>query len=99
MPRQGRKPVKGLSRSSTSIRLRPTSRGKREARAMTKTLYKLDERRNSSLDQVREAPASAFKPLALPAVVAAVRIVAQSTSHKPGHRELPAERRRRVGSN
>jgi hypothetical protein len=66
---------------------------------MTKTLYKLDKQWNSSLDHVREAPASAFKPLALPAVVAAVRILAQPTSRKPVHRELPAGLRRRSGSN
>jgi hypothetical protein len=66
---------------------------------MTATLYKLDSQRNSSLDRVREAPDSAFKPLALPAVVAAVRIVAQSGSRNPSHRELPRQPRRQAGSN
>jgi hypothetical protein len=62
-------------------------------------LYKLDSQRNSSLDQVREAPDSAFKPLALPAVVAAVRIVARPGPGHPVHRELPRARRQQAGSN
>ena len=66
---------------------------------MTAKLYKLDSQRNSSLDQVREAPESAFKPLALPAVVAAVRIVAQPGPRPPVHRELPPVLRQRAGSN
>ena len=66
---------------------------------MTATLYKLDSQRNSSLNQVREAPDSAFKPLALPAVVAAVRIVAQPGSRNPARRDSLPEQRRQAGSN
>jgi hypothetical protein len=65
---------------------------------MTAKLYKLDSQRNSSLDQVREAPESAFKPLALPAVVAAVRIVARPGPRHPVHGELPPMLRRQAGS-
>ena len=66
---------------------------------MTATLYKLDSQRNSSLDKVREAPDSAFKPLALPAVVAAVRVVAQPGPRNPLHRDQPRQARRQAGSN
>jgi hypothetical protein len=66
---------------------------------MTAKLYKLDNQRNSSLDQVREAPESAFKPLALPAVVAAVRILARPGPRAPIHRELPSMLRQQAGSN
>ena len=65
---------------------------------MTATLYKLDRQRNSSLDQAREAPETAFKPLALPAVVAAVRLVAKPGPRKPLQRDVPALRRQ-AGSN
>ena len=66
---------------------------------MTAKLYKLDNQRSSSLDQVREAPESAFKPLALPAVVAAVRILARPGPRPPVHRELPPMLRQQAGSN
>ena len=66
---------------------------------MTATLYKLDSQRNASLDRVQEAPDSAFKPLALPAVVAAVRVVAQPGARNPVHRDPSRQPRRQAGSN
>jgi hypothetical protein len=56
---------------------------------MVHTAKTFDERRDSSLRNA-EPRANGFKPLALPALAAAVRVTGRSQARKPAYREIPA---------
>ena len=56
---------------------------------MVHTAKNFDERRDSSLRNA-EPRDRGFKPLALPALAAAVRVTGRTEARKPPYREIPA---------